>query len=237
MPLPIQPRSACLVGAVAAALAVAADLALQYTGNAAHLGSKAYAYLLDVPPRRLLVGHFLGVGAILLEIVGFWGVARGLEAAGRLFEPLFLGIAAAAFAVGAAFHAMFAGIGLVLHHLAENGATPERLAGVAGAFRPAHEGLGAVPVFGMLLLSLVFSLAVVRGRSRFPRWMALASPLPVALALAALARAVPGLWLVVLPAGLNIANTILFLLAAITMRPAASTMRESPSGDLRHGAA
>jgi len=102
-----NPRALCLVGVLAAA--VAADLALQYTEDAAHLGSQAYAYLLDVPPARIRIGHFVGVIAILAEILGFYGVAVGIHR--PFLRRLFFGLAALAFAVGAAFHAMFASIG------------------------------------------------------------------------------------------------------------------------------
>src|SRR5437763_1770549 len=71
-------RRAGIVAIVAAAAAVYADLMLQYTPNAAHLGSRDYLYLLDVPARRLLIGHFAGVVAVLLEIAGFWQIAQGL---------------------------------------------------------------------------------------------------------------------------------------------------------------
>jgi len=206
----------CLVGALSAALAVVADLALQYTGISAHVGSKEYAYLLDVSSSRLLFGHFAGVVAVLLEIFGFWGVALAFY--GRALRLTFFAVSALAFSVGAAFHAMFAAIGLALQFASTSGAGPAFLSGLASAVRPAHEGLGAVTVIGILALSVLLSAAAAFGRTSYPRWMAVLSPLPVILLLALLTRAIPSLRLVLLPAGLNFANLVLFAFAAVVTK-------------------
>jgi hypothetical protein len=210
-------RTLCIVGVGSAALAVAADLALQYTGNATHVGSHEYAYLLDVSRDRLLFGHFAGVFAVLLEIIGFWGVALGFT--GPKLRFAFFATCAVAFAVGAAFHAMFAVIGLSLQFAADANAAPGFLTGLAAAVRPAHEALGSVTIIGILILSVILILAIARGRTAYPRWMAALSPLPVVVGLAIAMRAFPSLRLVLLPAGLNFANLVLFSAAAILARP------------------
>jgi len=209
-------RLLCFIGAVAAAIGVWADLALQYTANPAHVGSAGYAYLLDVSRPRLLFGHFAGVIAVLAEIAGFWGVALGI--ARPATRIAFLAVAATAFAIGAAFHAMFASIGLALQFAAASGATPAFMAGLASAVWPAHHGLGAITLVGIVLLSVIFSASVALGRTVFPRGAALCSPLAVALILAGIVHFAPALRLVALPAGLNFANLVLFLTAALTAR-------------------
>src|SRR6478609_2191534 len=68
-----------LISILAALLGSAGDLFLQYTSNSEHLMSRRALYLLDVPPARLLLGHYLGVVGILFEIVGFWAIYRALK--------------------------------------------------------------------------------------------------------------------------------------------------------------
>lgn len=220
-----------VIGILAAAAAVFADLALQYTPVAAHLGSREYVFLLDVSRRNLLLGHYLGVVAVLGEICGFWFVAQGLKPAGRRPSSIFFAIGAVAFGVGAAFHAMFAPIGLALRSAADAGLSPAFAAKMAAAVRPAHEGLGTITLLGILLLSLLFSFLVALRTTAFPRWMALCSPLPVVLLFGALTRLMPSLRLVFFPAGLNIANFVLFMLAFASYREgAAGSVAE---GDVR----
>lgn len=62
-------RWAGIIAIFAALQGVIADLALQYTSNTAHLLSDQSLYLLDVPPSRLLLGHYLGVVAILVGLL------------------------------------------------------------------------------------------------------------------------------------------------------------------------
>jgi hypothetical protein len=210
-------RVLCIIGAGAAFVAVAADLALQYTPNAAHAGAANYAYLLDVPAGRMLFGHFAGVVAVIVEILGFLGVAVGIESRG--LRHVFFGFASFGFAVGAAFHAMFAAIGAALQYAAASGSDPAFLSGLATAVFPAHHGLGAVILGCIVVLSVLLSWPIARGRTRYPRWMAFLTPLPVVLVFWLVTLAVPALRLVLLPAGLNLANLILFVSAAVNVKP------------------
>ena len=212
-PLLQNQKALCLVGIVAAVIAAVADLVLQLTGDTSHLGSKVYAYLLDVSHDRLLFGHFVGITAILVEILGFWGVALGINR--RSPRLWFVGISSVAYAVGAAFHAMFASIGLALQFAAKSGASSDFLAGLATAIWPAHHGLGAVTLAGIVLQSLLFSSSVALGRSTYPRWLAVCSPLPIIVLFALVTHVVPSTRLVLLPAGINIANGLFFALAAL----------------------
>ncbi|HXB68065.1 MAG TPA: DUF6796 family protein [Candidatus Acidoferrales bacterium] len=190
--------------------AVAADLELQYTSVSAHVGSANYAYLMDVSVTDLTIGHFLGVPAILAEIAGFWFVSRGLLPRDGRLANLFLASSATAFTLGAAFHAMFAPIGLAMKQASSQGASAETLAGIAAAVRPVHQGLGAAVMIGMLVYSLVFAWAVSLGRSAYPRWGALASPLVFVLCMVPAVRLSPFLRGILVPCGLNLANAVLF---------------------------
>ncbi len=205
------------VAIVAAAAAVYADLMLQYTPIAAHLGSRDYLYLLDVPAGRLLIGHFAGVIAILLEIAGFWQIAQGLLPAGAGKSRAFFLLSAFTFGVGAAFHAMFASIGLALQAVRGAGGSAARMGEVAAAIRPAHEALGVVTVLGIAALSILFSVVVGLKKTMYPRWLAWFSPLAIALVLALASRFSIQLRLVLLPCSLNLANLVLFTLSTLLL--------------------
>jgi hypothetical protein len=92
-----------IISILAALLAVAADLALQYTSNMGYLLSRQSLYLLDVPPDRLFLGHYLGFIAILLETLGFWQVYRALQPAGERYALPFFLISAFSAMLGAAY--------------------------------------------------------------------------------------------------------------------------------------
>jgi hypothetical protein len=133
-------RAAGLTGAAAAALSAWSDFVLQYTPDPSHLMSRQYLFLLDRSPADLLLGHYVGIFAILLQIAGFWAVTRGLALAGRAAALSYFFLGASAMALGAAFHATFAPIGLALHTMAGD---PQRIAALADGVRPVQTALGA----------------------------------------------------------------------------------------------
>ena len=76
---------------------------------------------------------------------------------------------------------------------------------------------------GIAVLSILFSFLVGFRRTRYPRWLALLSPLPIAIFLLFLTRLSPALRLVLLPCGLNLANLVLFGLTTLLSWSAAGS--------------
>jgi hypothetical protein len=207
----VTPRAACAAGAVVALAASAGDLLLLWCGNAGRPDLPA----LPAPPEgALALGHTLGVLAIPLYAVGYWGVARGIGRARRGAARLVFVCGALGGAYGGAVH----GITAMAERL-------ELAAGVApgdpAAF-VARQGVFLVPLWGLLGVlvaagSLAFARAVAAGGTAFPRWMALANPavliaLAVALALpTSVGRAL------LAPAAPNLAHVWFFALAGLCL--------------------
>ena len=210
-------RGACALAAVAALAASAGDLLLLWVGSAgrSELG-------LPAPPSgALLAGQQLGVFAIPLYGVGYWGVARGIGAAHRR-AARFVFVAGA---LGGAY-------GGVVHGITGMAEQLERAAGVApgdpmafvarlGAFLvPLWVGVAAAIAAG----SVVFAVAIARGPSAFPRWMAFANPLALVLLAALLGAPTPIGRALLVPAAPNLAHVWFFALAALAL----SGRREQP---------
>src|SRR5947209_5903006 len=164
----MKERSLGLLGFISAALAVVSDFALQYTPNLSHVGSPTYAYLLDVSPANLLLGHWLGVPAVFGEIAGFWFVSRQFAPQHSRAARVFLVAGTTAFALGGAFHAMFAPIGLALQQAVHE--SPLLVDAIARAVRPAHQALGVPVMLAILTYSCVFVWAALTRRTRYPQF-------------------------------------------------------------------
>jgi hypothetical protein len=206
----VTPRGACALAAVAALVASAGDLLLLWFANAGRreLGLPA------PPDGALLTGHQLGVFAIPLYGVGYWGVSRAIGAAhGRAARFVFV-----AGALGGAYGGVVHGITGVAEQL-------ERAAGIApgdpmafvarlGAFLvPLWIGIAVAIAAG----STVFAVAVARGDTALPRWMALANPLALVL-LAGLLGAPTSIGRALLvPAAPNLAHIWFFALAGLAL--------------------
>jgi hypothetical protein len=157
-----------------AALALVADLLLQYTPNQAHLHDLP-AVMADVPVWRLYAGTLLGVWVLAPAGVGVWHVSTGLTRSPRLARA-FLVTGLLAYAWGAVFHASALFVGL-LAHAAELGSPVSHPEGLQGAFRNGQVGLLAGSALMLAVASACYAWAVASGRSAYPRWAVLLTPL------------------------------------------------------------
>jgi hypothetical protein len=144
---------------------------------------------------------------------GYWGVARGImRRTGARRAYIRDG------ALGGAY-------GGVVHGITGMAGQLERASGVApgdplafvarlGAFLvPLWIGLAVAIAAG----SLVFAVAVARGPSAFPRWMAFANPLALVLLAALLGAPTPIGRALLVPAAPNLAHVWFFALAGIAL--------------------
>jgi uncharacterized protein DUF6796 len=211
-------RWAGMISILAALLGVVADLALQYTSNAEHLLSKQSLYLLDVPPDRMLVGHYLGVVAILIETVGFWQVYRALQPAGERYALPFFLISAFGAMLGATYHATFIFVGLTLQ--AQSGAVGpayQVFAGLLAGFATARIGLAVPAILGIVLGSLWYAFVVGRRSTSYPRWMALCNPLVFLLLIVVIAIGIRPFALVLAPTALNASHLLFFIGSTVAL--------------------
>lgn len=166
-----------LLAITAAALLSLADMALldAPAGGPGLGGNEALA---AVPRWRLLVGHYLGVLLLPAYIPGYWLVFRGLRDAGpwRSWPVFVLGSYTAALA--AVTHGLVALLAVIARHGAIDPPASRALLEQARSFvDPLHGLVNAL----FALTSLWLAVAVLSGRTRLPRWLALANPLALAL--------------------------------------------------------
>lgn len=203
------------VAIAAAALVSLADMALLYSPDGGY-GFGSYEPLGSVPRWRLLVGHYLGILLLPAYVAGYWLVHRGLGPAGpwRSWPVFLLGSYAAV--LGAACHGLFAPLSLIVQH---GGADLARartlLQGARGLVDPLHGLVNAL----LVLTSLWFAVTVLSRETRFPRWMAAANPLALALLFVLPYLFAPGSTpaLLAAPASFNLAHLVFFALVTAAL--------------------
>lgn len=198
----LSPRLVRLAGwtAIAAALVgMAADLCLLYAPRGGY-GEGDYRFMAGTSERRLLWGHYLGVLAIPWQAAGLVLIYGGLRPVGRLVSTGAVVLGVYVTFIGVAYHA-------ALYPMAgaarRGGDAVERL-------RPFHEplGLGFAALF--LLLMGLLAVLILRGGTRFPRWLVLVSPLltyPVSIAAY---LTVPAVGNYLAPMGFNLSMAIFY---------------------------
>lgn len=217
MPNETLPRStvqvAGLVAVLAAILASVGDILLLYNGMLRVQGNA----VVDAP--TLIAGHYLGVLCIPFYAVGYWLVSRGLrpsEGPARLvfLAGCYLG------AVGAAIH----GVTAVIIETGPIGveASPVTVPHAVYLF-PLWLVLFAISIAA----SAAYALAVLGGRTAFPRWAAAFNPVLIVLAMIGASLPFPALAAYTVPASANLAHIVFFGLAAVLLSrkgPGATTV-------------
>jgi len=159
------------------------------------------------PAGTLLAGYYLGVLGIPLYALGYRALGAGLADAAPRAARVVVALGVVGSVVGAVVH----GLTGVLAHVALRTGAPTApdamlLLPEAAFLLPLWVVVGAAIALG----SLVFAVTVARGRTRFPRALALCNPLVVTFAIAAGAAPVPLLAAFAIPAAPNLAHVVVF---------------------------
>jgi hypothetical protein len=179
-----------VLATLGAAMGVAADVLSAWSGNA---GSMATAFsvglddikglYLDKPRWTWVLGNFIGIGFIPLHIAGFFLVYQALRPAGLMWSRIFLASSLYLVPVGVGLHGTLAFVGDIVR---------SGDAGLLGGMRDYWEPWAYAVAAGYALASVLIAGLILTGRSVYPRWMVLASPLGVALLTAAAGSLLPG---------------------------------------------
>ena len=126
---------------------------------------------------RIIVGGFLGVVFLPLMIVGLYHILYGLKPLGKCISWFTFIIAAHAVVVGTIFHAshMFMITG-VETNFAIIGTSEAGISEMIALFTEYIDTMFYLLIVESLIASLLFVIAVLTGRTLFPRPMAIANP-------------------------------------------------------------
>lgn len=210
-------RSAGVIGAAGSLIAATGDFVTAYT--AAPLPAMntvpwlSFADFADfVAPKSqldLLLGHYLGVLFIPLNVLGLWHVYLALAPATPRFALAFLASGASLAVVGAAFHGT---VGLAVTAIRVGDA--ETLTHAVAYVEP----LAWILTVAGSALFLALAGVIWRARTAFPRWMAWISPLLMQLWLIAAAHLLPlELANVLLLTGFNLSVFIFFAVSTVIL--------------------
>jgi hypothetical protein len=203
-------RGACALAAVAALAASVGDLLLLWFASAgrSELGLPA------PPDGALLIGHQLGVFAIPLYGVGYWGISRAIGAKHRR-AARFVFVAGA---LGGAYGGVVHGITGIAEQLgAAAGIAPGDPMGFIARLGAFLVPLWTVVAVAIAAGSVVFAVAVARGDTALPRSMAFANPLALMTLAALLGAPTPSGRALLVPAAPNLAHVWFFALAGLAL--------------------
>lgn len=202
-----------LIGLIAAILVGAGEFLLHFDPLARYSES-SYEFLLAGSTERQTLGHFIGVLAAPLYVIGCWHIYLMLKPANQKLAFIGFLLSSYGFMIGADWISSRSSIG-ALTHLQESGTDLE---GVVQLYRLRYEELLTVIRITTLAISLIFIYLVLTGRSNYRRWQALFNPI-LLLVLSFVVYAIsPNIGKYVMPIALNVAFGIFFLMSILQAR-------------------
>ena len=208
-------RLAGLFGLIGALMTGLGEGLLQYAPGA-DFADMSYSYFAAIPISRQSAGHFISVLSAPLYLLGYWHLTRNIAPARpRLSNALFL-LCAYAFIIGEAWMAERYFLAATAHAIEAGAATPALLEDFSRHNEPFVNVLRvAISVF-----SLAWIWLVATGQSRYPRFLAAASPGLVLGAIFLAWIAVPSIGEKFLPTAMNTAHAVVFALSLLFVRKA-----------------
>lgn len=202
-----------LVAALGALIVGVGEFTFQFSPLGGYEGSD-YLYFLDVSQSRLTLGHFIAVLAAPLYLVGYWHIAQMLRPAGRWLAAAVFGLGVYAFIIGDVW--LGGRVNLALTVKARD-AAPDASAALfsdlLGDISAHNEPLINVVRVLVLIISILMVCGILTGKSRYPRWIIIFSPIVIVIQIFAIYVIAPGAGVYLLPAAMNIAHFIFFALS------------------------
>jgi len=205
-----------IAGCLGAILVGMGEFSMQFAPNSDITDLKDYLYFNEVSAGRLSFGHFIAVLGAPLYMLGYWHLSKKLEPAGSKQAKLFFLIGAYAFAVGTAWIGQRFFLATTVHEIAAG----NDLKGLLTVFSEHNEPFVNVLRIAMLLVSIIWIKLILTGKTAFPKWMALFSPILLLGLMFALYFFVRPIGNYVFPVAMNATHFIIFALAIFTTRKA-----------------
>jgi hypothetical protein len=198
-------RIAGLVAVLGAIVGMMGDYCLLYAPGGGYMDGD-YAFLRDIPNGRLIWGHYLGILAIPFEAAGLYLVWLGLQPLGKKTALGSVLVGVYVMFVGVAYHG---GVYPLADAVRMGGGQME-------AFRPFNEPLGLAFAATFFLLITGLTIAILRGKTLFPKIMAVFSPIVSYSLVMVLYFVLPAVGYFLAPMGFNLSMAIFFGVLAWT---------------------
>ncbi|HFA50686.1 MAG TPA: hypothetical protein ENJ95_16890 [Bacteroidetes bacterium] len=176
-----------------------------------------FGYFLKVPESSLTIGHFLLVPFIPLYVFGYWHIYLALKPGNKKLAAAVLSLGIFAFVIGGIWVGSRAHLGVTVQVLQEAG-VPEITDKIMASYELHMENLVKLLRVIVLLISVCFVWAIVKGGTLYPKWMAFFNPILLLLIVFALFFFARPIGQYLAPTAMNVAHFGLFTASLIALK-------------------
>lgn len=176
-----------------------------------------YGFMLHIQTSKMTIGHFLMVAFVPFYFFGYWHIYQALKPGGKKLALAVLVLGIYAFTVGGIWIGSRAHLGVLIHSQAAS-STPDLFNALVHSYTLHMESLvQALRVF-VFLLSLFFVIAILRGNTLYPKWMAFFNPILLLAIVFGLFFIIPTIGNYLVPTAMNVAHFVLFSVSIFALK-------------------
>ncbi|HEX2944506.1 MAG TPA: DUF6796 family protein [Clostridia bacterium] len=204
-----------LIGIIGVILTIASDLVLLGRPDTGYsffeLGTSSMA---GIEKWRITTGTFAGVFMLPFQMAGLISLYHGLRPSGKVLPTAMLLISAHALMMGVAFHGSYAFIASGWKLFDAAGPGNKAVSGLISDFDFYWKLIIGIMVSELIISSALFILLVLKGKTLYPKWMAVFNPLCVTALMSLVILVIPSpVGGFVGPTVLNLSTLIFFVLS------------------------
>ena len=203
-----------IIGIVAALLGGLGDLLMLYNPEGGY-EKQDYMFLMPIETWRVIIGYYLGVIFIPLQLIGFGLVYHALRPAGRKLTWPIIFTVVYILIIGVVYHAMLGGLAQFMHLKKQTFIDTELFQLTLNHYRMILEPLSVVLYLSFIVGSSGLGYLIQAGKTAYPKWANLFNPLLTHLVFLSIYIVNKPIGSALLITGLNFSLLILFLLSVI----------------------
>lgn len=201
------------LGLIGAFFVGVGEFALQFSPQGGY-EAEDYSYFAQVSETRLSYGHFFSVLAAPFYLIGYWHLGQMFVRGGSIKSGWFITLFGSyAFVVGTAWLGGRVYLAFTAQAIASagSGESAQMLTTLLATFSEHNEPLVNALRLAMLVISLLWVVLISQGKTLYPRWVAIFSPIMLLITIFVIyfyISPVLGAWL--LPAAMNVVHVVIF---------------------------
>lgn len=194
-------------GLIASILVGVGEFYLHYSPVVLNLTDQ-FEFFNTVSEEHLRVGHFLAIIGLPFYFAGYFHIYRMLRSGNETLARIDLALGFVAFTVGGIWIGSRGFIGSIIH--IKNKMPAQTFQLITQNYDSLLEILVQILRAIIALLSIVFSITILKGGTFYKKWMALFNPIIILILLVLIGKLFPEIGKYILPILMNITHFIIF---------------------------
>lgn len=203
-----------LIGAIGVGIG---EFLLHYSPNGIGYDSDNFAFFNQISLHRLTLGHFVAVSFVPFYIAGYYHLYLVFKDQNPKSAMTIFTLGVIAFMIGGMWISSRAQLGYLVHKIAEY---PNDLAlqDLIAVYKTHAEILVKSLRIWVAAISVFFVIPILKGKTLYPKWMAIFNPLVILLSVLVVYLLIPKAGYFIGPIAMNVVHFILFGLSLIIIK-------------------